>query len=49
MSDRTFSGPQWAWDTVWETLELDSQSPAFDIKLRALIVAASAAIQEDMT
>jgi hypothetical protein len=44
---KTFYGPEWAWDMVWETLDMDSKSTAFDPILRDKIAAAVAAIYEE--
>lgn len=37
--------PDWAWETIMETLALDSRSKAFDPQLRASIAAAYEAIE----
>lgn len=44
--DRTFTGPVWAWGQVWETLEMDAHSTAFDPALRQQIQDAIDAIKE---
>ena len=30
----TDCGPPWRWNVIWETLQTDTQSPAFDPELR---------------
>jgi len=42
----TWNLPKWAADTIFETLELDSQSGAFDPELRQEIAEALEAIEE---
>lgn len=37
--------PDWAWETIMETLALDSRSKAFDPQLRATIAAAYEAVE----
>ena len=44
--ERIFEGPQWAWDIVWGTLELDTKSIGFDLTLRREILAAVSAITD---
>jgi hypothetical protein len=45
--NRTFTGPQEAWDLIWETVEIDSQSAAFDPALRERLAKAIYEITED--
>ena len=35
--EQTFTGPRWAWEQIWETLEIDAHSTAFDTALRKTI------------
>ncbi len=39
------AAPQWAWDTIDETLALDAQSAAFDSALRREVGVAAAAMR----
>ena len=41
-----YTGPAEAWATIWETIDADTQSKAFDPELREEIVQAEAAIEE---
>ena len=36
----TVCGPRWAWDVIWETLQTDMRSTAFDPELRQQITRA---------
>lgn len=45
-NQRILAMPEWAYDTILETLELDSQSGAFDASTRAAIRKALGAIRE---
>ncbi len=38
--------PRWVWDVIWETLQTDMQSPAFDPELRRQITRAHDAVIE---
>lgn len=42
----TVCGPRWAWDVIWETLQADMQSIAFDPELRLQITRAYKAVIE---
>jgi hypothetical protein len=42
----TRCAPQWAWEVIDETLDLDASSPAFDSELRQHIQAALIAMIE---
>lgn len=43
---KIYSGPKWAWDTIWETISADIQSKSFDAALRTEIKKAYDAINE---